>query len=74
MLEPHYIALPAFTVGIFLGVLLGGCPDRIREGKMTAIYILGLATAGLIAGLNIRDEVRARGSRNKRNHRQTRRF
>lgn len=23
MLEPHYIALPAFTVGVFRGVLLG---------------------------------------------------
>ncbi|MGJ0507575.1 MAG: hypothetical protein ACR652_10655 [Methylocystis sp.] len=39
---------------------------------MTAIYILGLATAGLIARLNIRDEMRARQARNKHNEHQTR--
>ncbi|HEY8163248.1 MAG: hypothetical protein ACR650_08335 [Methylocystis sp.] len=38
---------------------------------MSALYIIGLAATGLIMGMNVLDEVRARRGHKKRNHHKT---
>ncbi len=65
MFEPHYVALPAFTVGVLLGAV--GRTDQVKEEDMTGIYILGLTTICFIATLNIRDELRSRRAEKHRN-------
>ncbi len=43
-------------------------PGSVKEEDMSTIYILGLAAAGLIMGMNVLDEMRARRARKNHNH------